>query len=200
MRRLLLSIIPAALLLAACANVATVPVGATRDQVLAQAGRPTRVYPLPDGGQRLQYSLQPEGQYAYDIDLDAGGHVVASRQVLTETNFQRIVPGQWTVENVEQEFGPPAKVDRVASFNGQELTYRWYNGSDMFYFVYVDPEGVVQRAHPGMEFHNAPADARTSLTLMRNPRGRPRRVGSSVSEYCVFAMHTGVLPMPMDSR
>lgn len=160
MRPLLLSMIPAALL-AACATVATVPVGATRDQVLAQAGRPTRVYPLPDGGQRLQYSLQPEGQYAYDIDLDASGHVVASRQVLTEANFQRIVPGQWTLASVEQEFGPPAKVDRVASFDGRVLTYRWYNGNDMFWFVYVDRDGVVQRAHPGMEFHNAPADART---------------------------------------
>jgi len=24
----------------------------------------------------------------------------------------------------------------------------------MFYWVYVDPQGVVQRAHPGMEFLN----------------------------------------------
>jgi hypothetical protein len=31
----------------------------------------------------------------------------------------------------------------------------------MFYFVYVDPNGVVQRAHPGMEFFNAPNDTRS---------------------------------------
>jgi hypothetical protein len=24
----------------------------------------------------------------------------------------------------------------------------------MFYWVYLDPQGVVQRAHPGMEFHD----------------------------------------------
>ena len=29
----------------------------------------------------------------------------------------------------------------------------------MFYWVYLDPQGnVVQRAHPGMEFINAPND------------------------------------------
>jgi hypothetical protein len=38
------------------------------------------------------------------------------------------------------------------------MTYRWMEGSDgrMFYWVYLDPRGVVQRAHPGMEFFNAP--------------------------------------------
>ena len=35
---------------------------------------------------------------------------------------------------------------------------------------------------------------------MRNPVGRPSIVASSVSEYCVFAMQTGVLPRPIDSR
>ena len=29
----------------------------------------------------------------------------------------------------------------------------------MFYWVYLDPQGVVRRAHPGMEFVNAPNDA-----------------------------------------
>ena len=38
----------------------------------------------------------------------------------------------------------------------------------------------------------APAEPYTSLTVMRKPDGFPRRDGSSVSEYCVFAMQTGV--------
>jgi hypothetical protein len=28
----------------------------------------------------------------------------------------------------------------------------------MFYYVYLDPQGVVRRAHPAMEFYNAPDD------------------------------------------
>lgn len=154
----------AALLLAACANpwnTVDIGAGASREQVIARAGQPARVLPLPAGGQRLQYTLQPLGQYAFNVDLDATGHVVRSQQVLTEANFNRIVPGQWTIADVEREFGPPAQVDRVASFHGDVLTYRWYNGTDMFYFVYVDPQGVVRRAHPGMEFHNAPNDMRS---------------------------------------
>ena len=34
----------------------------------------------------------------------------------------------------------------------------------------------------------------------RNPPGRPNTVAWSVSEYCVFAMQTGVAPNPIDSR
>src|SRR5512146_579844 len=64
------------------------------------------------------------------------------------------------------------------------------------------------RGSPGMvmispacaTMNPAPADGRTSLTVMRKPDGRPRRVASSVNEYCVLAMQMGVWPSPMDSR
>jgi hypothetical protein len=149
----------AALLLAACASpfdAASLAPGTPRDEVIARIGQPTRVVPLPGGAQRLQYSLQPGGQYAWMVDLDPAGRVIGARQVLNERDFERIVPGQWTGADVEREFGPPARVDAVASWNGPVLTYRWKDlqGADMFYWVYLDPQGVVQRAHPGMEFHD----------------------------------------------
>ena len=151
-----LCLLMAALLLAACAS----PFGATglapgtpRDEVLARMGPPTRVVPLPGGVQRLQYSLQPAGQYAWMVDIDATGRLMSARQVLTEPEFHRIVPGQWTRADVEREFGPPAQIDSVASWNGPVMTYRWKDvqGADMFYWVYLDPQGIVRRAHPGME-------------------------------------------------
>src|SRR3954468_21532731 len=46
----------------------------------------------------------------------------------------------------------------------------------------------------------APADPYTSLIVIRKPVGFPRRVGSSVSEYWVFAMQIGVLAIPIDVR
>jgi hypothetical protein len=125
-------------------------------------GQPGRIVPLPGGGQRLQYSLQPAGQYAWMVDLDAGGRVMSARQVLTEAEFNRIVPGQWTGADVEREFGPPARVDQVASWNGPVMAYRWKDrqNADMFYWVYLDPQGVVRRAHPGMEFRDRLFDFR----------------------------------------
>jgi hypothetical protein len=158
MKKLLLACMLAALL-CACAgnpfNAYGVEPGATREAVLARLGQPTRVVRLP-AGERLQYSLQPFGQYAWMVDLDASGRVLRSRQVLNAADFNRIEVGRWTRQDVEREFGPPAMVDGVASWNGPILTYRWNDGSDMFYYVYLDNANVVRRAHPGMEFHNAP--------------------------------------------
>jgi hypothetical protein len=158
MKKLFLACSLAALLGACAGNPFagyTVEPGTGRDAVIARLGQPTRAVPLPSG-ERLQYSLQPFGQYAWMVDLDASGRVVRSRQVLNANEFNRIEVGKWTRDDVLREFGPPAMVDGVASWNGPILTYRWNDGSDMFYHVYLDPRGVVQRAHPGMEFHNAP--------------------------------------------
>lgn len=158
MKKLLLAC-GVAVLLAACSggpfSASGVAPGSTREAVISQLGQPTRVVRLATG-ERLQYSAQPFGQWALMVDLDASGRVLRSRQVLTGTEFNRIEVGKWTRDDVEREFGPPAKVDGVASWNGPILTYRWNDGSDMFYFVYLDNAGVVRRAHPAMEFVNAP--------------------------------------------
>jgi hypothetical protein len=134
-----------------------IPPGTPRDQVLAQMGRPTGDVRLPGGGERLQYSLQPAGQQAWMVDLDASGRVTRVYQALTEPNFNRIQVG-WTAQDVEREFGRPGKIDRVSSFQGNVWEYRWQDpmGGNMFYWVYVDPQGIVRRAHPGMEWINAP--------------------------------------------
>jgi len=155
-----------ALLLAACAhpwNVMDIPPGTPRGEVIARAGQPVRVVPLPGGGERLQYTLQPLGRYAFMVDLDATGRVLRSRQVLTLAEFSRIEPGRWTRADVEREFGPPAQIDGVASWDGPIMMYRWKEvggGSNMFYYVYLDRNGVVQRAHQAMEFVNTPFDRR----------------------------------------
>ncbi len=144
--------------LVGCAGLLTsisVAPGTPRADVIARLGQPTRALPLATG-ERLQYSLQPLGQYAYMVDLDATAKVVASRQVLTPVEFARILDGQWTRADVEREFGPPARTDRVGNWAGDVMTYRWSDGSDMFFWVYLDSRQVVQRTQQGMEFVNAP--------------------------------------------
>ncbi|HZY17098.1 MAG TPA: hypothetical protein VFE82_01380 [Ramlibacter sp.] len=148
--------------LVACANpfnAANVRPGETREEVLAKLGRPTRVVPLPQG-ERLQYSGQPFGQYAWMVDLDPSGRVTGVRQTLNAIDFARIVPGQWTLLDVQREFGPPALVEGVSSWNGPILTYRWLDAdrAEMFYYVYLDSANVVRRAHPAMEFRSSPND------------------------------------------
>lgn len=158
-RRLAPALLGAAWLACGCAVTPVtgygVAPGTSREAVLARLGAPTRSVPLATG-ERLQYSLQPAGQAAYMVDLDAAGKVVASRQVLAPAEFARIVDGQWRRADVEREFGPPARVDHIGNWRGDILTYRWSDGSDMFFWVYLDPRDVVQRTQQGMEFVNAP--------------------------------------------
>jgi hypothetical protein len=148
-----------AALLASCAGFPyggyDIPPGTPRDAVIARSGAPTRVVPLPGGGERLQYSLQPTGREAWMVDVDAAGKVVRAYQALTLENFNRIQPG-WTRADIEREFGPPARIDRVASWRGPVWTWRWRDNAnaDMFYYVYFDESGIVRRAHQGMELRN----------------------------------------------
>jgi hypothetical protein len=160
--------VPAALFLAAgllagCANPwnsMNFAPGTPREQVIARAGPPARVWPLPNGGQRLQYTLMPTGYYAFMADFDATGRLLQVRQVMAPSEFLRIQDNAWTREDVEREFGPPARIDSVTSWNGPISTYRWYEPGQgpMFWFVYFDPQGVVRRSHPGIEFFNSPND------------------------------------------
>jgi hypothetical protein len=145
------------LTLAACA-VTSVKPGTSREEVISVYGKPTRVVSLPTGS-RLQYSLQPLGRSAVMVDLDGNGKVISAREVLTPSEFLKVVPGQWTRGDIERAFGPPAMVDRVASWQGDVMTYRWSDVStDMFFFVYLDPAQVVQRTGQGMEFRNTDYD------------------------------------------
>lgn len=141
-----------ATVLSGCAALSNVQPGMQRTEVVERMGQPYRVL-LLDNGTRLLYSRQPAGQQVYQVDLDASERVVHIRQMLATPQFQRIVVGQWTREDVEREFGPPASIEHAANWPTDILTYRWYDGQDMFYWVYVDAHNVVRRAEPGVEYH-----------------------------------------------
>jgi hypothetical protein len=142
-----------ALLLSACAVGGARP-GMARDEVIARYGTPTAVVSLPSGETRLQYSRQPAGQFAEMIDLDASGQVVRAREVLNLREFSRIVPGEWTRQDVLREFGRPARIDRAGNWNGDILTYRWQENYllNRLFFVFVDSQGLVGRTQQGDEY------------------------------------------------
>jgi hypothetical protein len=149
MLKIVLSVSAAALLAGCAFSPNSVRNGMPKDDVVARWGQPDAVYRLPDNGERLQYSMQPLGRRAWAVDLDSTGRVVSARQVLSEENFQRIVPGQWTRDDVQREFGPPALIVHVGSWNGPVMTYRWIDvvNTRKSFAVYLDANNVVQRAH-----------------------------------------------------
>ena len=144
-------------LTAGCA-VSSLQPGASREEALSRYGTPSRVVALAVGT-RLQYSRQPAGQSAVMVDLDAAGRVTSVREVLNRAGFSAVVVGQSTREDTERTLGRPAMVDRVASWPGDILTYRWREyDQNMQYWFYLDERQVVQRTGYAVEIPIRPND------------------------------------------
>lgn len=141
-------------LLAGCASEPTrIAPGTSRADTLQRLGAPTAVYPLPGGGERLQYSRAPAGFEVNDVDLNAAGRVVSVRQVLDERWFAAdIQDGVWREADILRTYGRPFEIGRVASFDGGVWTWR-YKAQNVrrLLYIYVDPQGLVQRWNTGEE-------------------------------------------------
>lgn len=135
-----------ALLLAGCAVPEWQEPGTPQEQIEKSMGRPTLALPLDGGGMRLVYSRQPAGQQVYHMDFDARRRLVRVQQVLTPEKFQELRNGEDGKDSVYRQFGPPARFEKVASFDGDIWTYRILdNGIRRQAHVHIDPAGVVRR-------------------------------------------------------
>lgn len=148
--------------LAACASPGSIAPGTPATEVLQTLGAPTGRYAAPDGGERLQYSMQPAGQAVYNIDLDAQGRVVQVEQALSEALFgQRIVPDRWSRADVLREYGRPAQVMGVHNFDGEIWVWRYLDGPTWrLLFIDVDRAGIVRGWSNGDENMPDPPEAR----------------------------------------
>jgi hypothetical protein len=148
----LLTLAAAALTLAGCAQLQSVPAGTPIADVEKQFGKPTTVCTNNDGTQRMIWSLQPMGQFAYGSFVSKEGKVVAMKQLLTDAHFAMLGQGKWTAEQVSCEFGPPANTDGVAKGSEIVWAYRYKQSgvwSSMMY-VYMGADGKeVTHFHPG---------------------------------------------------
>lgn len=135
-----------AALLAACASPTSLPPGSTPQSAIAKLGQPTGQYPRPDGGQRLQYSEAPAGQHVWNADFDAGGQLLGVDDGLRYGNFERLVMGQSTRNDVLFMLGQPGRIEYVYSFKGPIWTYRFNDmNNPRLVSIHIDPAGVVQR-------------------------------------------------------
>jgi hypothetical protein len=113
--------------LSACAIVRPpggLPVGTPIAEARQSFGGASGEYALPDGGTRLEFRQGSFGRQTYMLDFDAGGRLVASRQVLTPATFATIAPGM-AREEVLARLGHPAFVFPVGWQQLQVWNYRF---------------------------------------------------------------------------
>lgn len=158
-----LSIVPAARIaafvslatLAGCADMAQrTPPGAPLAQVESQYGKPDFTCPLPNGGQRVIWTQQPLGQYAWGANVGADGKIDRIQRLLTNENFRQLSEGVWSAERVRCEYGPPAQIDTVGLPNVRQVVWSYrYRESDSWnslMYVYMGRDGTqVTHHHPG---------------------------------------------------
>jgi hypothetical protein len=99
--------------LSGCAQVSSAKAGTPIAEVLKQYGKPAVTCPTKDGGRRMVWTQQPEGESAYAVQVPQSGLIQAPQQVLSMDSFSVMSNGEvWTREMVHCQFGPPANISR----------------------------------------------------------------------------------------
>ena len=137
-----------ALALAGCAQPEQrVDAGMDQQAVVAKLGPPKETYDLPNGGKRLMWPTQPMGSTTIAVDLDASGKVVASRQVLQDSEFYRAEVNKWTRNDVMAAFGRPFETAYFKRMDREVWSYRYMenNIDHMIFNFYFDAQGVLRQ-------------------------------------------------------
>jgi hypothetical protein len=125
--------------LGGCAQVSSAKPGTPIADVLKQYGKPAVTCPTKDGGRRMVWTQQPEGETAYAVQVPKNGLIQAPEQVLRTESFNIMSNGEvWTREMVHCQFGPPANISRD-SFGDDEWIwgYRYMAPGDDAQMMYV---------------------------------------------------------------
>lgn len=136
--------------LVGCASFQSIPPETPVATVLEKFGRPSTTCTRPDGTQRLIWTTQPFGQFAWGTNTTPQGNIVGFQQLLTDAHFQVLSTGKWTAKDVECEFGAPANKDGIAK--GEEIVwgyrYKQYEVWPGMMYVYLGADGnLVNRYH-----------------------------------------------------
>ena len=122
----------AASLLSACdvRNISELEEGvSTEADVRERFGAPEAVWEGADGAQIYEYNRQPEGHVNYMITIGPDGRMSALRQVLTERNFARVLPGM-AMEEVRRMLGKPMKITTYDLKRETHHDWRYMDGNN----------------------------------------------------------------------
>lgn len=140
--------------LSACANLSQVPPGVPLADVAAEFGQPNFACTRPDGTQRVIWTTQPLGQYAWGTNVTPDGRTEQVVAIFTDTYFKQHLAIGMNAEQVRCEFGPPAEISEVGlpSVRQTVWAYRYKQSKvwNSLMYVYMGRDGKqVTRFHPG---------------------------------------------------
>ncbi|KRB99674.1 hypothetical protein ASE11_08310 [Hydrogenophaga sp. Root209] len=142
----LFTLLALASLLTACdvKNISELEEGvSTEADVRERFGAPEAVWEGEDGAQIYEYNRQPAGHVNYMITIGPDGRMAALRQVLTERNFARVLPGM-AMEDVRRMLGKPMKITTYALKRETHYDWRYLDGagadSSKVFTVVFDPD------------------------------------------------------------
>ncbi|MEO7160062.1 MAG: outer membrane protein assembly factor BamE [Polaromonas sp.] len=131
----------------------------TETDVRARFGEPEKIWeardmaslPMPGaaaepGARTLEYNRQPAGNVNYMITIGPDGRMTALRQVLTQQNFDRVLPGM-SMEQVRKMLGKPMKITPYALRQETHYDWRYLNppSTPMIFTVVFNPDLRVLR-------------------------------------------------------
>jgi len=147
MKRLFGSILIGLGLFAGCdnKNISELEEGiSTQADIYLRFGAPVAIYDESNGDRTLEYPRQPEGNTNYMISVGPDGKMTSLRQVLTPSNFAKIVPGL-EKSQVRRLLGRPAKMQAYALKEEETWDWRFAEGQQNKVFsVTFDKAGVVK--------------------------------------------------------
>ena len=138
---------------------------ATEADVRARFGEPEKIWDASDmaatpqpgaaaepGARTLEYNRQPAGQVNYMITIGPDGKMSALRQVLTEQNFARVLPGM-PMEQVRKMLGKPMKITPYALKRETHYDWRYLSSpqTPKVFTVVFDPDLRVARSYSSDE-------------------------------------------------
>lgn len=138
------------LALAGCAGYGPTPalVGQDRQAVIALLGKPATERSTT-AGLRLEYPKGPMGRQTYFVYLDSNQRVSRWEQVLTESNFAKILPGM-PAAVVEELIGKSLVINSLARDRGEVWSYRFETSFCIWFQIEMTKEGTVRSAGYGI--------------------------------------------------
>ena len=135
-------------LLAGCAGYgsASFQVGDTEPTIISRLGQPTARY--REGSDTiLAYVHGPWGQQTHIARLDTNGKLISYEQVLTTQQFNTVVIGQTTKENILHRFSVPAETSYLSLSKLEVWTYRYKENGvwDSMMHIHFDKDGIVRK-------------------------------------------------------
>ncbi len=150
MRLSLWSLVGLSIIVSACSSYAPPSdlAGVSADQLVARMG-PPEMRRQVDGGTRLEFPRGRYGHHTWFVYLDAGGNAVRSEQVLTEKNFNLVIPDM-DQDALRYLLGRPSETQMLGRSRGVIWRYRYENPFCQWFQVEIALDQKVRSAGYGL--------------------------------------------------